>query len=159
MTVNRFRYLEIKIEEARSGIEVALEKRYQLLTRLLESVKAFMKHETEIFQTTIRLRKGMSVNELHSASDQMDEWAHRIQATAEAYPELRSAELFQQLQQGVFEAEEHLQAARRLYNSNVSLYNTAITLFPARLLAGKRLPETFFETDESKKADVPLRFE
>ena len=157
-TTNGFKVAKIKIDEARSGIEVALTKRYDLLTKLLDVAKGYAKHEKEMFAEVINLRKGMSVGEMNDAAKKMDEMAKQINFTAEAYPELRSSEVFAQLQKGIFDAEEHLQAARRVYNSNVSRYNTSIVKFPASLLAKGYAPEEFFEAEPSKREDVKMTF-
>ena len=157
-TVNGFKRKEIKVQESLSGIEVALTKRYDMLTKLLDTSKGYMKHEKETLEGVIKLRKGMSVSEMNEATKQMDNIASQIQFTAEAYPELRSSEIFQELQRGIRDAEEHLQAARRLYNANVTSYNTSIVMFPASILAGGRKPLEFFEADEYKKADVKMEF-
>ena len=157
-TTNGFKVAKIKIDEARSGIEVALTKRYDLLTKLLDVTKGYAKHEKEIFAEVIKLRKGMSVQELNGAARQMDEIAKQINFTAEAYPELRSSEVFARLQKAIIDAEEHLQAARRVYNSNVSHYNTAIVKFPASILAKGYAPEEFFEAEPFKREDVKMSF-
>ena len=88
----------------------------------------------------------------------MDSLSGRFFAVAEGYPELRSSAVFTELQRGIRDAEEHLQAARRLYNTNVTAYNTAIAMFPAKLLAGGRKPKEFFAAEESKREDVKLTF-
>ncbi|KMW10420.1 LemA family protein [Enterocloster citroniae] len=71
----------------------------------------------------------------------MDTLSGQFFAVAENYPELRSSNVFVELQRGKRNAEEHLQAARRLYNSSVTAYNTAIAMFPAKLLTGSRQPK------------------
>lgn len=157
-TSNNFKRAKIKIDEARSGIEVALTKRYDMLTKLLDVAKGYAKHEKEIFAEVINLRKGMSVQEMNRASSQMDEMAKQINFTAEAYPELRSSEVFATLQKGIMDAEEHLQAARRVYNSNVSRFNTSIVVFPASLLAKGYTAEEFFEAEAYKREDVKMSF-
>lgn len=157
-TVNGFKRKEIKVEEARSGIEVALTKRYDMLTKLLDTAKGYMAHEKDTLETVIKMRRGMSVDELQQACKQMDAVASSIQVTAEAYPELRSSEVFSQLQRGIWDAEEHLQAARRVYNANVSAYNTAIAMAPASLLAGGRQSKAFFEAEQHKREDVKISF-
>ena len=157
-TSNNFKRAKIKIDEARSGIEVALTKRYDMLTKLLDVAKGYAKHEKEIFAEVINLRKGMSVQEMNRASSQMDEMAKQINFTAEAYPELRSSEVFATLQKGIMDAEEHLQAARRVYNSNVSRFNTSIAMFPASLLAKGYTPEEFFVAESHKREDVKMSF-
>ena len=157
-TVNGFKKKEIRIEEGLSGVEVALTKRYDMLTKMLDTAKGYMAHETGLFEKVIALRRGMSVAELNDAQQQMDALSGRFFAVAENYPALRSSEVFAELQRGIRDAEEHLQAARRLYNSNVAVYNTAIAMFPAKLLAGSRQPKEFFAADAGKREDVKMTF-
>ena len=114
-TVNDFKRKEIKIDEALSGIEVALTKRYDMLTKLLDTSKGYMEHETELYTKVISLRKGMSLAEMGQADREIGQLAGQFFAVAENYPNLRSSDVFLELQRGIRDAEEHLQAARRLY--------------------------------------------
>ena len=157
-TVNGFKKKEIRVEEGLSGVEVALTKRYDMLTKMLDTAKGYMAHESELFTKVIALRRGMSVTEMNEAQQQMDSLSGKLFAVAENYPELRSSDVFVELQRGIRDAEEHLQAARRLYNSSVTAYNTAIAMFPAKLLAGSRQPKEFFVAEASKREDVKLSF-
>lgn len=157
-TVNGFKKKEIRVQEGLSGIEVALSKRYNVLTKMLDTAKGYMTHESELFTKVIELRRGMSIAEMNDAQQQMDTLSGKFFAVAESYPELRSSDVFVELQRGIRDAEEHLQAARRLYNSSVTAYNTAIAMFPAKLLAGSRQPAEFFAEDASKCEDVKISF-
>ena len=157
-TVNDFKKKEIRVQEGISGIEVALTKRYDKLVKMLDIAKGYMTHESELFTKVIELRQGMSIAEMNDAQQQMDALSGRLIAVAENYPELRSSDVFVELQRGIRDAEEHLQAARRLYNSSVNAYNTAIAMFPAKLLAGSRQPKEFFAADSSKREDVKTSF-
>ena len=157
-TTNGFKRKEIKVEEGVSGIEVALTKRYDMLNKLLDTAKGYMKHEKETFENVIQMRQGMNITELNQAEREMNSLSTRLFAVAENYPELRSSEVFVELQRGIRDAEEHLQAARRLYNANVTVYNTAIEMFPAKLLAGGRTPKEFFEAEDEKREDVKIEF-
>lgn len=157
-TINGFKRKEIKIQECLSGIEVALEKRYDLLTKLLDTAKGYMSHETELFSNVVKLRRGMNVSELNEAEKQIEEVSAKLFAVAENYPDLKSAQIFGELQHGIRDSEEHLQAARRLYNASVTAYNTSIAMFPASILAGGRQPKEFFVAEESKRADVKMSF-
>lgn len=157
-TSNNIKRMEIKVDEAFSGIEVALTKRYDMLTKMLDVCRGFMKHESELFSKVISLRRGMSLGEMGEADREMGELTGRLFAVAENYPELRSAQVFAELQQGVHDAEEHLQAARRLYNASVSSYNAAIAVFPDSLLARGRSPREFFEAEDAKREDVKVQF-
>lgn len=157
-TVNGFKKKEIRVQEGLSSVEVALTKRYDMLTKMLDTAKGYMAHENELFAKVIELRRGMSVAEMNAAQQQMDVLSGKLFAVAEGYPELRSSDVFVELQRGIRDAEEHLQAARRLYNTSVTAYNTAIAMFPAKLLAGSRQPKEFFAADASKHEDVKMTF-
>ena len=157
-TVNDFKKKEIRVQEGLSGIEVALTKRYDMLTKMLDAAKGYMAHESELFTKVIELRRGMSVAEMNDAQQQIDSLSGKFFAVAEGYPELRSSDVFVELQRGIRDAEEHLQAARRLYNTSVTAYNTAIAMFPAKLMAGLRQPKEFFVADASKREDVKMTF-
>ena len=157
-TVNGFKKKEIRVQEGLSGIEVALTKRYDMLVKMLDTAKGYMAHESELFTKVIELRRGMSVAEMNDAQQQMDALRGKIFAVAENYPELRSSSVLAELQRSIRDAEEHLQAARRLYNSNVAVYNTAIAMFPAKLLAGSRQPKEFFAADAGKREDITMSF-
>ena len=157
-TINGFKRKEIKIDECLSGIEVALTKRYDMLTKMIDTAKGYMSHEEEVFTKVIALRRGMSADELQNADKQISEMSAKFFAVAEGYPELKSAELFSDLQAGIRDAEEHLQAARRLYNASVTDYNTSIAMFPASILAGGRAAKSFFAAEESKREDVKISF-
>lgn len=157
-TTNGFKKKEIRVQEGLSGVEVALTKRYDMLTKMLDTAKGYMAHENELFAKVIELRRGMSVEEMNTAAQQMDSLSGKFFAVAEGYPELRSSDVFVELQRGIRDAEEHLQAARRLYNASVTAYNTAISMFPAKLLAGSRRPKDFFVADVGKCEDVKMTF-
>ena len=150
-TVNGFKKKEIRVQEGLSGVEVALTKRYDMLTKMLDAARGYMAHESGLFEKVIALRRGMSVAEMNDAQQQMDSLSGKLFAVAEGYPELRSSDVFVELQRGIRDAEEHLQAARRLYNASVTSYNTAIAMFPAKILAGSHQPNEFFAADAGKR--------
>ena len=79
-----------------------------------------------------------------------------IEALSEQYPVLYSYVSMEHFQKSIYEAEEHLQAARRVYNSNVTAYNTAISMFPASLLAGGRTQKDFYEAEDAKHEDIKI---
>jgi len=155
---NRFKAMLVKIREADSGIDVALTKRFDTLTKLMDVVKAYAKHEAGLIAETIRLRAGMGTGEKAEASRQMDAAAQQLSVLAEAYPELRSNENYKQLQEAIAEAEDHLQGARRVYNMNVSAFNQAIAQFPGSVVAGiaHHTPQPFFVAEAGKREDVEI---
>ena len=159
-TMNRFERLSVKITESDSGIDVALTKRYDTLTKMLDVTKAYAKHEAETLAGIVKLRAGMSVDEKTEANRRMDEVTGRINILAESYPELKSNENFKQLQISIVEVEEHLQAARRIYNMNVSQFNQLLASWPASIVGKMKLhaPRQFFKAEERKKSDVKMDF-
>lgn len=155
---NNIEKAKIKIDEASSGIDVALTKRYDVLTKMIDVVKAYTKHEQETMFKTIELRKDMTISEKNEANKQMDSQFSKINALAESYPELKSNENYNTLQLTIVDVEEHLQAARRLYNSNVSNYNQMIKVFPNSIIAGSKgcKEKEFFVAEDAKKEDVKI---
>ena len=157
-TSNKLNRSLVKIDEAVSGIDVALTKRYDVLTKMIEVVKAYSKHEKETIFEVINLRKDMTIQEKNEANKAMDENLKKINIVAENYPELKSSENYKTLQMSIADVEEHLQASRRLYNSNVSLYNQLLVSFPTSIIARSKgmIKKDFFEADDVKKEDVKI---
>jgi LemA protein len=157
-TSNQFKRLLVKIDEADSGIDVALTKRYDTLTKLQDVVRSYAKHESETFMKVTQLRTGMGIAEKQQINRQLDEVLRSINVAVENYPELRSSANYLELQDSIGDVEDHLQAARRVYNMNVSQFNQAIAVFPASVIAqSQNLKEReFFEADEIKKQDVVI---
>ena len=127
---------------------------------MVDVVKGFEKHESEILSEVIKLRSGMSMQERNSANQQMDTAFGRINMLAESYPELKSSNNFMELQKTISDTEEHLQAARRLYNANVTAFNSKIVTFPNNVVAASMgaTAKEFFEAEDAKRQDVKLDF-
>ena len=89
---NKLNRYQVKIDEANSGIDVALTKRYDVLTKMIEVVKGYAKHEKETLFEVINLRKGMSLEEKSKENAKMDRTMEKINVLAESYPELKSSE-------------------------------------------------------------------
>ncbi len=155
---NKFNRLIVKIDEADSDIDVALIKRHDTLTKMLDVVKGYAKHEKETLIKIIDVRKGMSSQEKAEAMKSLDESAQKINVLAESYPELKSSENYNTLQKSIADTEEHLQAARRMYNSNVSIFNQMLVSFPTSIIANSKslTKKSFFEAEEAKKEDVKI---
>lgn len=159
-TANNFRRTKVKVEEAGSSIDVALTKRYDVLTKALDVAKGYAKHEREVLTEVVNLRSGMTVSEKAEANAKLDGLAKNINVLAEAYPQLRSDSIFQQLQLSIRDVEEHLQASRRLYNANVATFNQMMVTFPQSIV-GKAIGAaklSFFEAEAFKREDVKMSF-
>ena len=162
-TANSFRKMKVKIEEAASGIDVALTKRFDLLTKMIQAVKGSMEHEKDTLARIVQMRlpsKNASMPDKAEFSNELTNRFDKLNVTLENYPELKAASNVVELQKGVVEVEENLQASRRLYNSNVSYYNQKLVSFPSSVVANKLklVKEDFFEAEESKKQDVKIDF-
>lgn len=88
-TVNGFKKKEIRVQEGLSGVDVALSKHYDMLTKTLDTAKGYMAHESELFTKVIELCRGMSIGEMNDAQRQMDTLSGKFFAVAENYPKLR----------------------------------------------------------------------
>ena len=163
-TMNGLRQLEVKVNEAESGIDVALEKRFDMLTKLVATTKGYAKHESETLENVTKWRAGlpkqMTMEDKQKFMGQMDAIQTGINVQIEAYPQLKADKLFLDLQHSIRDVEEHLQAARRMYNSNVSTINSRIVTFPTSVVAGmvNVTKKEFFEADVNKRTDVEITF-
>ena len=163
-TMNSLRQLEVKVNEAESGIDVALTKRFDVLTKLVSTVKGYAKHEAETFENVTKWRAGLpkslSMAEKQEFMAKMDAVQQGINVQVEAYPDLKAEKSFLNLQRNITDVEEHLQAARRMYNANVSTINSRIVTFPTSIVANaiKMERKEFFEAEVSKRQDVEINF-
>ncbi len=162
-TANRLRREQVKIDEASSGIDVALTKRFDLLTKTVATVKGYAKHESETLTKVMEMRRpssNASMKEKSQFSESVSKAFDSINVVAEAYPELKANANFLGLQNQIAEIEEQLQASRRVYNSNVSTFNQEIVVFPTSIVARHYRFEKrdFFEAEEAKRQDVKIEF-
>lgn len=152
-TFNILKKYKLKISEALSGIDVALSKRYNVITNLVEVVKGYTKHEKEVLLSVIKFRNNMSLNELKNINSSLDETMNKINVIIEKYPDIKANENFLNLQKAIIDSEEHLSASRRAYNANVSLYNEKVITFPSLIVAKIHgfKEEEYFKVDEKEK--------
>ena len=146
MTMNRFARLLVKIREADSGIEVALTKRFDTLTKMLEVTRAYARHEADTLGNIVKMRQGMNMTQRSEANSQMDV--------------LRSSDNFRALQTSITDVEEDLQAVRRIYNMNVSQFNQMLVTWPDSIVGhihGHK-KQDFFKAEKDKKQDVAIHF-
>lgn len=128
-----------KVKESLRLIDIHLKLRFDLIPNLVSTVKGYVKHEKEIFNKLIELRKkAVETNDekekLEYANEIVPNMKHVI-AVAEDYPELKADSLFKSLMEEIVLIEDKLAASRRFYDSNVSEYNTLISVFPNNIVA------------------------
>jgi LemA protein len=152
-----------KCDEAWSGIDVQLKRRHDLVPNLVETVKGYAAHEQQTFARVTDARAGAIAAENSppeqraQAESALSAALGGIRAVAEQYPTLRAADNFLRLQGQLTEIEDQIQAARRIYNSNVQIYNTRMQVFPNSLVAARSgfTPREFFEIEVPAERDVP----
>ena len=154
-----------RVDEAWSGIDVQLKRRHDLIPNLVETVKGYATHEQAVFTKTTEARaeamKAGTVAATQQAEAKLSGALADLRAVAENYPDLRATENFQQLQRNLNEIEDEIQAARRIYNSNVQAYNTKIQIFPNSIVAnsGGFTAREFFEIDDgAEREPVQVKF-
>lgn len=128
------------LKEASSGIDVQLKKRYDLIPNMLKAAKKYMEHEKNLFMEVTKLREAAMMAENYAdkfkAEQSLSQALRSFNLQAEAYPELKSDAAMVATQQAMAEAEEHIAAARRFYNSAVKEYKNALEIFPSSMVAG-----------------------
>jgi len=151
---------KVRVDEAWSDITVQLKRRYDLIPNLVETVKGYAKHERKVFTDVTKARtealKAKTVGEAAQADNMFQAALKSLFAVAEAYPQLRATENFQQLQSDVTDTEDKIQAARRFYNGAVRDLNIKVQTFPNNIFAGIlgfKIRE-FFDVEENQRAQV-----
>lgn len=140
VTYNGFVKLRNKVEEAWRQIDVELHRRHDLIPNLVETVKGYAAHEKGVFDDVTRARAeavkgGSSPAQQAEQENVLSSALARLFAVAEAYPELRANQNFQQLQAELTNTEDRIAAGRRYYNANVREMNTKRETFPPSIIA------------------------
>jgi LemA protein len=155
-----------RVDESWSGIDVQLKRRHDLVPNLVETVKGYASHESEVFEKATKARaeamSAHSVADTSKAETQLSGALTDLRAVAENYPTLKATENFQQLSRNLSELEDEIQAARRIYNSNVQSYNTDIQQFPGSIIAnqGNFSAREYFEIeDKTEREPVSVSFD
>jgi len=158
--------LNVQSENAWSDIDVQLKRRYDLIPNVVETVKGYASHEKGTLEAVVNARsravsvQGAGPAERGQAEGALTSALRGLFALAEAYPQLRAAENFSQLQATLAEIETAIQNARRYYNAVVRDLNTRIQQFPSNLVAGLfgfRNKE-FFEVPDAQKETPQVKF-
>ena len=153
------------VREAWAQIDTELNRRYDLIPNLVETVKAYARHEQETLERAIAARNQAYANEQGSPADQardeneMIRALGRLLAIAEAYPDLKADRHFLELQRELSNTEDRIQRVRRFYNGNVRDLNTKVQVFPTNLFAtlfGFTQAE-YFEIDQAVREPIQVK--
>ncbi|MBN2720451.1 MAG: LemA family protein [Proteobacteria bacterium] len=153
------------VEEGWSGIDVQLKRRHDLIPNLVETVKGYAKHEEGVLTKVVELRnsatKAQSAGEKAPIENQLTQTLRQLFALAEAYPDLKANQNFQDLQNQIAMIEEQLQLARRYYNGTARDNNILVQSFPSNMIArtfGFAQAEYFEIELEAERATPQVQF-
>lgn len=155
------------IQESWRQIDVELNRRYDLIPNLVETVRAYAAHERNTLEGVTRLRNqaaalaqaggGAVTQERAQVEEALSGAVRNLLVSVEAYPELKSNVNFLELQRKLTATEDRIAAGRRFYNANVRNYNTQVESFPSNILAGMFHFEkaTYFEVNDPMVRQAP----
>ena len=161
---NNFVSLDEAVKGSWAQVENQLQRRYDLIPNLVETVKGYAKQEKDVLieVTNARAKVGGAANvpEKISANNELSSALSRLLVVVERYPDLKSNQNFMRLQDELAGTENRIAVERKRYNDAVRTYNIAIRSFPANLLAGMfNFPSaTFFEAPATAKAAPQVKF-
>ena len=145
--------LRQRVKNAFGQMDVQLQRRFDLIPNLVETVKGYMTHESDTLAKVTELRTAWAgaktVDEKAKLDNELSNTLKTIMAVAEAYPDLKANQNFESLQNELTETEDKISYSRQFYNDTVTRYNTKLELFPSNIIAGMFhfTAESLFEVD------------
>ena len=127
--------LEFNIKQSKSGIDVYLQQRFDLIPNLENIVKGYINYEKKIFDNIAKLREQYTQTKNIKISQNLNNQIYNLILVTENYPELKASKQFLELQKNLAKTESQLQAARRIYNNDVTKYNALINTIPTNFVA------------------------
>ena len=160
------------IQESWRQVDVELNRRYELLPNLVETVRAYAAHERNTLEDVTRLRNqaaqvaqadsqsspnGLPSPQRSQVEEQLSGAVRNLIVSVEAYPDLKSNQNFLELQRQLTETEDRIANGRRYYNANVAAYNTRVESVPSNIIAGIAHFEkaTYFEVNDPAVRQAP----
>lgn len=131
--------MRLRVKNAWSQIDVQLQRRFDLIPNLVETVKGYMGHEADVLTKIADLRSSWAnaktVSEKSNLDNQLSESLKTIMAVAENYPDLKANQNFSELQTELTNTENKISYSRQFYNDTVTRYNTKLQVFPSNIIA------------------------
>ena len=148
--------LRQRVKNAFGQMDVQLQRRFDLIPNLVETVKGYMTHESDTLAKVTELRTAWAgaktVDEKAKLDNELSNTLKTIMAVAEAYPDLKANQNFESLQNELTETEDKISYSRQFYNDTVTKNNTKLELFPSNIVAGMFhfTAESLFEVDSAE---------
>ena len=156
MIYNQLVAMRQRVGQAFADVDVQLKLRHDLIPNLVETVKGYAAHERGTLEAVVQARNtavaAQGPAQQAAAENMLTGALRQMFALAEAYPDLKANQNFQQLQAELSDVENKIAAARRFFNNSVQEYNTGIQQFPAALFAATLgfSQRTFFDVGEER---------
>jgi len=148
--------LRQRVKNAWSQIDVQLQRRFDLIPNLIETVKGYMEHERDVLTKISELRTSWanagSVKEKSALDTELSGALKTIMAVSENYPDLKANQNFSQLQEELQNTENKIAFSRQFYNDIVTKYNTKLEVVPSNIIASMFhfTPEELFEAESAE---------
>lgn len=159
--------LRNRVKNGWSQIDVQLKQRADLIPNLVQTVKGYAAHESQVLTQVTQARANAlqaaqsgDVQQRIQAENQLSRAIMNLQAVAEAYPQLQANQNFLDLQGQLKALEEKIAYARQFYNDVVQKYNTKIEVVPSNIIAGLFHFEqaSYFQIDEADRQAPQVSF-
>ena len=154
-----------RVKNGWGQIDVQLQRRFDLIPNLVDTVKGYMAHESSVLEKVTELRtswaNAKTVAEKMEISNQLSDTLKTIMAVSENYPDLKANQNFMSLQEELTNTENKISFSRQFYNDTVTRYNTMLETFPSNLVASMFHfeAEKLFEVDNpSARQNVKVDF-
>ena len=164
MSYNGLIRRKLKTENAWGQIDVQLQRRFDLIPNLVNSVKGYMEHEKDVLTKVTELRTAWagahSIGEKVELDNQLTGALKTIMAVSENYPDLKANQNFSELQEELRNTENKISFSRQFYNDSVTMYNTKLQVFPSNIIAGMFhfTSAELFKTDDEARKNVKVDF-
>lgn len=158
---NGFKKKRLQVEQAKKAIDIYLKQRFDLIPNLVEVVKGEKEYEKDVLEDLTKLRSKASKEHGLQEKAKLNNEYNKILMLAESYPNLKTNEAFLNLQKQLTKMENQLQAARRIYNVEVTEYNTKIVTVPTNIIAGifGFTQVEYFETKDEEKENIEIKLD
>lgn len=127
--------LKKQMNNSYSVIDVYLQKRFDLIPNLVEVTKGYANYEKDILTKITEYRTSYNQNKDKDSLNKLNDEYNNLMLVVENYPDLKASEQFLKLQKSLIKVESELQAARRIYNTDTTKYNTKLNVFPSNIIA------------------------
>ena len=159
---NKFQRLKNGSEAGLSQIKVALKKRLDMISQLVEIVKSYAKFERQVFENITRLRSSIgeitTANDINKINNESKRILNNLIAVVESYPNLKASENVKDLMDAITQVEEEIARQRYTYNNIVQEFNTRVSSIPSNLVAKicsfKKIDYLQFEEEVNKKPNA-----